>query len=174
MFFSYCNFHVYSCRILQVLQLFIQLNFHFNLHFNIILGSCCMPIPIHTVICHAHTVYHCFPQTGIETIGKSEVKVDGYQPPTQWSFNTLTPTIQLGIAIILILEYHFFLSQQDNQKSGKIGLELATTEYTKTKAAVVEKAVKDILRQYDGDEDKLCDMIIDIILQNRMSKVFEK
>jgi len=72
------------------------------------------------------------------------------------------------LAIILILEYSFFLSQQGNQESGKI-TELAAAEYTKTKTAtVVEKAVKDILRQDDGDDDKLCDMIIDIILQNRM------
>jgi len=72
------------------------------------------------------------------------------------------------LATILILEYHFFLSQQGNQESEKI-MELATAEYTKTKtAAVVEKAVKDILRQDDGDEDKLCNMIIEIILQNRM------
>ncbi len=49
-------------------------------------------------------------------------------------------------------------------------MELASAEYTKTKTAeVVEKAVKDILCQDDArDEDKLCDMIIDIILQNRM------
>jgi hypothetical protein len=72
------------------------------------------------------------------------------------------------LAIILILEYHFFLLQQGNQKSEKI-MELATAEYTKSNtAAVVEKAVKDILRQDDGDEDKLCEMIIDVILQNRM------
>ena len=72
------------------------------------------------------------------------------------------------LAIILILEYHFFLSQQGNQELEKI-MELATAEYTKTKtAAVVEKAVKDILHQDDGDEDKLCKMIIDLILQNCM------
>jgi len=73
------------------------------------------------------------------------------------------------LAIILILEYHFFLSQHGNQKSEKI-MELASAEYTKTKTAeVVEKAVKDILCQDDArDEDKLCCMIIDIILQNRM------
>jgi len=72
------------------------------------------------------------------------------------------------LAIILILEYHFFLLQQGNQESEKI-MQLATAEYTKTKtAAVVEKAVKDILRQDDGDDKKLCNMIMDIILQNRM------
>ena len=48
-------------------------------------------------------------------------------------------------------------------------MELATAEYTKRKtAAVVKKAVKDILRQDDEDEDKLCNMIIEIIMQNRM------
>jgi len=49
-------------------------------------------------------------------------------------------------------------------------MELASAEYTKTKTAeVVEKAVKDILCQDDArDETKLCNMIIDIILQNRM------
>ncbi|OAX38557.1 hypothetical protein K503DRAFT_770378 [Rhizopogon vinicolor AM-OR11-026] len=54
-------------------------------------------------------------------------------------------------------------------------MELTAAEYTRTKtAAVVEKAVGDILHQDDGDEDKLCKMIIDVILQNRMSKVFEE
>ena len=50
-------------------------------------------------------------------------------------------------------------------------MELAAAEYTKTKtAAVVEEAVKDILHQDDGDDNKLCNMITDIILLNRMCK----
>ncbi|OAX39097.1 hypothetical protein K503DRAFT_110525, partial [Rhizopogon vinicolor AM-OR11-026] len=113
---------------------------------------------------------------GINPTGASEIS--GYQLSetslSQWSFNTVTQTIQLGIATILIVEYSFFLSQQGNQKPGHL-VELAAAAYTERKtAAVVEKAVKDILHQDDGDDMKLCKMIIDIILQNRMSKVFEE
>jgi hypothetical protein len=72
------------------------------------------------------------------------------------------------LATILILEYSFFLSQQGTQKSAKT-LELAAAEYkTSGTPAAVQKAVKDVLSQYGGDDEKLCKMIIDIILQNRM------
>ena len=69
----------------------------------------------------------------------------------------------------LILEYSFFLSQQGKwQKSAKT-LELAAAEYkTSGTPAAVQKAVKDILSQDDGDDKKLCKMVIDFILQNRM------
>ena len=70
-------------------------------------------------------------------------------------------------ATTIILEYSFFLSQQGNQKPGKV-MEFAAAEYKTKTAAEVEKAVKDILHQCDGDDKKLCRMIIDIILQKRM------
>jgi hypothetical protein len=72
--------------------------------------------------------------------------------------------------VALILEYSFFLSQQGKwQKSAKT-LELAAAKYkTSGMPAVVKKAVKDVLSQDDGDDHKLCKMIIDVILQNCMS-----
>ncbi|OAX30543.1 hypothetical protein K503DRAFT_870974 [Rhizopogon vinicolor AM-OR11-026] len=68
---------------------------------------------------------------GIDTISESSL--------SKWTSNTVTPAIQFGIAIILILEYSFFLSQQGNQKLGKV-IELAAAEYKTKAAAEVEKA----------------------------------
>jgi hypothetical protein len=68
-------------------------------------------------------------------------------------------------ATTLILEFSFFLLQQGKSNS----LELAAAEYrTAGIPATVKKAVKDALSQDDGDDNKLCNMIINIILQNRM------
>jgi len=72
------------------------------------------------------------------------------------------------LATILILEYSFFVSQQGTQKSVK-ALELAAAEYKKSGTpAAVQKAVKDVLSQYGGDDKKLCKMLIDVILQHRI------
>jgi len=80
-------------------------------------------------------------------------------------------TIQLGIATTLILERSFTLSQQGEEDFGKT-LALAADEYTTSQTqAAVEEAVTDILHKDDGGDDKLCKMIIDIILKNCMSKV---
>jgi len=69
----------------------------------------------------------------------------------------------------LILEHSFFLSQQDKWQESTNTLELAAAEYiTSGTPAAVLKAVKDVLSQDDGDDEKLCKMIIDIILRNRM------
>ena len=71
-------------------------------------------------------------------------------------------------ATILILEYSFFLLEQGTQESAKI-LELAAAEYERSGTpAAVQKAVKDVLGQDHADDEELCKMIIDIILQNRM------
>ena len=69
----------------------------------------------------------------------------------------------------LILEYSFFLSQQGKWQKSANTLELAAAEYkTSGTPAAVQKAVKDVLSQDDGDDEKLCKMVIDVILQNRM------
>ncbi|OAX38716.1 hypothetical protein K503DRAFT_770173 [Rhizopogon vinicolor AM-OR11-026] len=105
----------------------------------------------------------------------STTDVSALRPSIQWSFkftsSTLMQTLQLGIATTLILEYSFFLSQQSNWHESAKTLKLAAAEYNAsgTPAAVL-KAVKDVLSQDDGDDEKLCKMIIDIILRNRLSK----
>jgi hypothetical protein len=71
-------------------------------------------------------------------------------------------------ATILILEYSFFLSEQGTHESDNI-IELAAAEYERSGTlAAVQKAVKDDLSQGHGDDEELCKMILDFILQNRM------
>ncbi|OAX37366.1 hypothetical protein K503DRAFT_771555 [Rhizopogon vinicolor AM-OR11-026] len=93
------------------------------------------------------------------------------EPSTQGASITLTQVLQLGITTILILDYSFFLSQQGTQGSANT-LQLAAAEYGRSgTSTAVQKAVEDVLSQDHGDEKELCKMILDITLQNRMSKV---
>jgi hypothetical protein len=72
-------------------------------------------------------------------------------------------------ATILILEYSFFLFQQGKWQESAKSFELAAAEYkTSGTPVAVQEAVKDFLHQDDGDDEKLCSMIMDIVLQNRM------
>ncbi|KAJ8585477.1 hypothetical protein M405DRAFT_844498 [Rhizopogon salebrosus TDB-379] len=112
-------------------------------------------------------------------------------PSTKWPFGALTHTIQLGIgdtfqfcvqnfnnrsllATTIILEHSFTLLQQGENDLGKT-LALAASKYMTSQTQVaVEEAVKDVLHNDDGGDDKLSKMIIDIILKNCMpSKVTE-
>src|SRR5437588_7722438 len=62
-------------------------------------------------------------------------------------------------AIILFLEYSFFLSQQDTLEPAKI-IEL-TAEYERSGTrAAVQKAVEDALSRDHADDKELCKMII--------------
>ena len=71
-------------------------------------------------------------------------------------------------AIILFLEYSFFLSEQGTHEPAKI-MELTAAEYERSGTlAAVQNAVTDVLGQDPADDEELCKMIIDIILQNRM------
>jgi hypothetical protein len=71
-------------------------------------------------------------------------------------------------AIILFLEYSFFLSEQGTHKPAKI-IELTAAEYAKSGTrAAVQKAVEDVLSQDHADDKELYQTIIDIILRNRM------
>jgi hypothetical protein len=106
-----------------------------------------------------------------------------------WPFSALTHTIQLGIgdthhfcvynfnnrsllATTIILEHSFTLLQQGEQDSGKT-LALAASEYmTSQTQANVEEAVKEVLHTDDRGNDKLSNMIIDIILQNCMCECY--
>ena len=74
-------------------------------------------------------------------------------------------------AAILILEYSFFLFQQGKWQEPAKYFELAAAEYkTSGTPAAVQEAVKDFLREDDGDDETLCKMIMDIILRNRMCR----
>jgi len=91
--------------------------------------------------------------------------------PQLWPLRNLTQTLQFGIALIIILEYSFFLLQECKHDSENV-VKLAAAEYrTSQTQAAVEKAVKEVLQQDDGDDAKLGHMVIDIILRYRMSKV---
>jgi hypothetical protein len=71
-------------------------------------------------------------------------------------------------AIILFLEYSFFLSEQHTHEPAKV-IELTAAEYERSGTrAAVQKAVEDVLGQDHADDKELCKMIIDIVLQNRM------
>jgi len=60
------------------------------------------------------------------------------------------------------------LLQEGKQEPNNI-LAVAAAEYkTSQTQAAVEKAVKEVLRQDDGDDEKLCDMVEALILRNRM------
>jgi len=60
------------------------------------------------------------------------------------------------------------LLQDSKQKPENI-LEVAAAKYkTSQTQAAVEKAVKEVLRQDDGDDEKLANMVEAIILCNRM------
>jgi len=71
---------------------------------------------------------------------------------------------------MIILEYSFFLSQEGKQepKTRNI-LKVAAAKYkTSQTQAAIEEAVKEVLHQDDGDDEKLCNMVEAIILCNLM------
>jgi len=100
-------------------------------------------------------------------------------------FHNLTQTLRLGIsdtlhfcayhvinrnllALIIILEHSFFLLQEGKQKPENI-LKVTATKYrTSQTQTAVEEAVKDVLHQDNGDDEKLGNMVEAIILCNRM------
>ncbi|KAJ8579517.1 hypothetical protein M405DRAFT_870200 [Rhizopogon salebrosus TDB-379] len=130
----------------------------------------------HALIFHSHNLNNCMLKAisyrdarGIHSI-PNEVQ-SAIIPSTKWPFNAQTQTIQLGIATTIILAQSFTLSQQGEQHLGKT-LALAAGEYmTSQTQAAVEEAVKEVLDKDDGGDDKLSQMIIDIILKN--SKITE-
>jgi len=71
-------------------------------------------------------------------------------------------------ALIIIFEHCFFLSQEGKEEPEHI-LEVATAKYkTSQTQAAVKEAVKEVLHQDDGDDEKLCNMVEAIILCNLM------
>jgi hypothetical protein len=83
-------------------------------------------------------------------------------------FTTGNAIIQTGVATIIVLEYSAFLPNKGNFHLQNV--ESAVDFYLKSPtAAVVEKGVKEISRQgYDREE--LGKKIVQLILDNRMSK----
>jgi hypothetical protein len=80
-------------------------------------------------------------------------------------------------AAAIVLEYSFFLLQEGQQQPAKI-LELAASQYVESETpSIIKETVDELLHQhhseshdseYGGGDEKLCKMIIDIILQRRM------
>ncbi|OAX33700.1 hypothetical protein K503DRAFT_869383 [Rhizopogon vinicolor AM-OR11-026] len=133
------------------------------------------PNPSHYLVHVAHNVHKYSLKPAIPSIVDTEVSFP--LPATKWSFTTLAQALHLGIATTLILEYSFFLLQQDKSLKPAKSLELAAAEYeTSGTPAAIQKAVQDFLSQDDGDDEKLCKMMMDITLRNRMSitKVVKK
>jgi hypothetical protein len=85
----------------------------------------------------------------------------------------LCPNIILNsfIATIIVLEFSFFSLQQGEQKSAKVA-ELVASEYVLSQSSIIiKKDVEELLHQYndeDRGDEKLCEMIIDMILQKRI------
>jgi hypothetical protein len=75
------------------------------------------------------------------------------------------------IATIIVLEYSFFSLQKGGQKLANIA-ELVVSEYVASQTPLaIKEAVENLLHQCheeDGGDEKLCQMIIDRILQMRM------
>ena len=72
------------------------------------------------------------------------------------------------LAWIIILEHSFFLLQEGKLEPEHI-LEVAAAKYkTSPTRKAIEEAVKAVLHQDDGDDEKLCNMVIAIILHNLM------
>jgi hypothetical protein len=70
--------------------------------------------------------------------------------------------------MIIILEHSFFLLQEGKQEPENV-LEVAAAKYkTSQTQTAIEKAVKEVLHQDDGDDQKLAHMVEAIILCNRM------
>jgi hypothetical protein len=75
------------------------------------------------------------------------------------------------IATIIVLEYSFLSLQKGAQQSARTA-ELCASEYVASQTpSAIKEAVEEILHQHhneDGEDEQLCKMIIDKILQMRM------
>jgi len=71
------------------------------------------------------------------------------------------------LALMIIFEHSFFLLQEGKQKENIFKVAAAKYKTSQTRKAI-EDAVKEVLHQDDGDDEKLCNMVIAIILRNLM------
>jgi len=141
--------------------------------------------PSHFVFCDAYIVHHFFFKNGIQLGGSLPTESASL---TSAKFGLPGQILTCGIgdilhfcvqhvnnrnslALIIILEHSFFLLQDGKQEPENV-LKFAVAEYTTSQTqAAVEEAVKEVLSQDDGDDEKLCGMVTDIVLQHSMSKV---
>jgi hypothetical protein len=77
----------------------------------------------------------------------------------------------LIVATTTVLEYSFFPLQKIEHELAKIA-ELVASEYVASQTPlIIKKTVEELLHQHHhqhGGDDKLCEMIIDGALHNRM------
>ncbi|KIK21921.1 hypothetical protein PISMIDRAFT_680882 [Pisolithus microcarpus 441] len=106
---------------------------------------------------------------------KFEVDVDTPMPPLPkdvtllGKFPTLQSIVEHAIGCLLVAEHSFFLMQQ-NHSAWKEVLTLAVKEYGASNMQLsVSKVVGAIFHQCNGDMNGLCDGIIKIVGENRMS-----
>lgn len=77
-----------------------------------------------------------------------------------------------AIGCLLVAEHSYFLMQCGNHVWKEV-LPLAVEEYqTLNIQLAISKAVKAVFHDYDGDMDGLCESIIKVIVENRMSNKF--
>jgi uncharacterized protein (DUF697 family) len=75
------------------------------------------------------------------------------------------------IATIIVLEYSFFSLQKGGQKLAKIAKPIVSEYIASQTPLAIKEAVEKLLHQCheeDGGDEKLCQIIIDRILQMRM------
>ncbi|KAI6112891.1 hypothetical protein F5141DRAFT_1063214 [Pisolithus sp. B1] len=84
-------------------------------------------------------------------------------------FPTVQSLVEHAIGCLLVAEYSYFLMQH-NDHVWKEVLSLAVEEYAASnKQDSVSMDVKAVLHDYSGDMDGLCDSIIKVTVNNRMS-----
>ncbi|KAI6116634.1 hypothetical protein EDD16DRAFT_1708297 [Pisolithus croceorrhizus] len=87
-------------------------------------------------------------------------------------FQTVQSMVEHAIGCLLVAELSFFLMEHKDHVWKEV-LSLAVKEYKTSNMHVsVSKDVKAILHDYSGDMDGLCDSIIKVIVENRMTNKF--
>ncbi|KAI6114556.1 hypothetical protein F5141DRAFT_1291245 [Pisolithus sp. B1] len=75
-----------------------------------------------------------------------------------------------GVRCLLIFEYCYFLLQNEKCPAEQDVIPLAIKEYKGFNvAATVHQAVETAVQQHDQDVDELCQALLQVVLQNRMS-----
>ncbi|KAI6106849.1 hypothetical protein EV401DRAFT_2077587 [Pisolithus croceorrhizus] len=93
---------------------------------------------------------------------------DRFSLPSQ---DTTTQSIaEHGVRCLLIFEYCYFLLQKEKSPAEQDVIPLAIKEYKDFNvAATVCKAVETAVQQHDQNVDELCQALLQVVLENRMS-----
>ncbi|KAI6011110.1 hypothetical protein EDC04DRAFT_2905656 [Pisolithus marmoratus] len=84
-------------------------------------------------------------------------------------FPTVQSVAEHAIGCLLVAEHSYFLMQY-GQHTWKEVLSLAVEEYKISNIQnIVSNAVETVFHNYTGDMDALCEAIINVIIENRMS-----